>query len=58
MYFRTLVKDELCGISSQNECSDRMVEHNRHVGQLLKSLDDMGIQVNTIASYSQIMAFT
>jgi arylsulfatase A-like enzyme len=52
MHFRTHVKPELRGISGQDEYSDGMVEHDRHVGLLLKKLDDLGIADNTIVFYS------
>ncbi len=52
MHFRTHVKPELRGISGQDEYSDGMVEHDRHVGQLLKTIDDLGIADNTIIFYS------
>jgi len=52
MHFRTHVKPELRGISGQDEYSDGMVEHDRHVGMLLKKLDDLGIADNTIVFYS------
>ena len=52
MHFRTHVKDELRGISGQDEYSDGMVEHDRHIGQFLKKLDDLGIADNTIVFYS------
>jgi arylsulfatase len=52
MHFRTHVKPELRGISGQDEYSDGMVEHDRHVGKLLKKLDDLGITDNTIVMYS------
>jgi arylsulfatase len=52
MHFRTHVKDELRGISGQDEYGDGMVEHDMHVGQLLKILDDLGIADNTIVHYS------
>ena len=52
MHFRTHVKDELRGISGQDEYSDGMVEHDRHVGQLLKKVDDLGIKDNTVVFYS------
>jgi arylsulfatase A-like enzyme len=52
MHFRTHVKAELRGISGQDEYSDGMVEHDRHVGLLLKKLDDLGIVDNTIVHYS------
>ncbi len=52
MHFRTHVKEELRGISGQDEYSDGMVEHDMHVGELLKLLDDLGIADNTIVHYS------
>jgi len=52
MHFRTHVKPELRGISGQDEYSDGMVEHDRHVGKLLKKIDDLGIADNTIVMYS------
>jgi len=54
MHFRTHVKDELTGISgaSGNEYHDGMVEHDRHVGELLDHLDELGISDNTIVFYS------
>jgi arylsulfatase len=52
MHFRTHVKDELRGISGQDEYSDGMVEHDMHVGELLNLLDDLGIADNTIVQYS------
>ncbi|SMF39342.1 arylsulfatase [Alteromonadaceae bacterium Bs31] len=52
MHFRTHVKDELRGISGQDEYSDGMVEHDTHVGKLLATLDKLGIAENTIVHYS------
>ena len=52
MHFRTHVKKELRGISGQDEYSDGMVEHDMHVGILLKALDKLGIADNTIVFYS------
>ena len=52
MHFRTHVKAELRGISGQDEYGDGMVEHDRHIGQFLKKLDDLGIADNTIVFYS------
>ncbi|MEN8155365.1 MAG: arylsulfatase [Bacteroidota bacterium] len=51
MHFRTHVKEELRGISGQDEYADGMVEHDMHVGKLLKLLDDLGIAENTIVQY-------
>jgi arylsulfatase A-like enzyme len=52
MHFRTHVKAEHRGISGQDEYSDGMVEHDMHVGEFLKLLDDLGIADNTIVQYS------
>ena len=52
MHFRTHVKDELRGISGQDEYSDGMVEHDMHIGQFLDLLDELGIADNTIVFYS------
>ena len=52
MHFRTHVKAENRGISGQDEYSDGMVEHDRHVGELLKLVDDLGIANNTVVFYS------
>ena len=51
MHFRTHVKKELRGISGQDEYADGMVEHDMHVGKLLKLLDDLGVTDNTIVMY-------
>jgi len=52
MHFRTYVKEELRGISGQDEYADGMVEHDMHVGQLLDKIDQLGIADNTIVFYS------
>ncbi|GJM62753.1 arylsulfatase [Persicobacter diffluens] len=52
MHFRTHVKAENRGISGQAEYGDGMVEHDRHVGELLDLLDELGIADNTIVLYS------
>ncbi len=52
MHFRTHVKDELRGISGQDEYADGMVEHDMHVGELLALLDELDIADNTIVFYS------
>jgi arylsulfatase len=52
MHFRTHVKEELRGISGQDEYSDGMVEHDMHIGKFLKVLDELGIADNTIVMYS------
>lgn len=52
MHFRTHVKEELRGISGQDEYGDGMVEHDMHIGKFLKVLDELGIAENTIVFYS------
>jgi arylsulfatase A-like enzyme len=52
MHFRTHVKAEHRGISGQDEYSDGMVEHDMHVGELLKLIDDLGLANDTIVMYS------
>jgi arylsulfatase len=54
MHLRTHVKEANKGISgpSGDEYHDGMVEHDGHVGELLKQLDDLGIADNTIVFYS------
>jgi len=52
MHFRTHVAEKDRGISGQDEYSDGMVLHDRHVGRLLQALDDLGIANNTLVFYS------
>jgi arylsulfatase len=52
MHFRTHVKAEHRGKSGQDEYSDGMVEHDMHVGELLKLLTDLGVANNTLVMYS------
>jgi arylsulfatase len=52
MHFRTHVKEASLGKSGQDEYSDGMVEHDGHVGELLKALDDLGLADDTIVLYS------
>lgn len=54
MHFYTHIKPESKGISGPggNFYTDGMVEHDRHVGELLKQLDDLGIADDTIVIYS------
>jgi len=52
MHFRTHVKEELRGISGQDEYADGMVEHDMHIGKFLEALDRLGIADNTIVFYS------
>ena len=54
MHFRTHVKKEHTGIAGPDgdEYHDGMVEHDTHVGKLLKLLDELKIADNTIVFYS------
>ena len=52
MHFRTHVKEASLGKSGQDEYGDGMVEHDGHVGELLKALDDLGLADDTIVLYS------
>ncbi|MCF7983781.1 MAG: arylsulfatase [Thiohalocapsa sp.] len=52
MHFRTHVKEELRGISGQDEYADGMVEHDMHIGKFLDKLDELGIADDTIVFYS------
>jgi arylsulfatase len=52
MHFRTHVKEELRGISGQDEYADGMVEHDMHIGKFLDKLDELGVADNTIVFYS------
>ena len=52
MHFRTHVKAENRGKSGQDEYSDGMVEHDMHVGILLKVIDELGLANDTIVQYS------
>ena len=54
MHFRTHVKAEHRNLAGPNsdEYSDGMVEHDMHVGELLKLIDDLGLANDTIVQYS------
>jgi arylsulfatase len=52
MHFRTHVKEANRGKSGQDEYSDGMVEHDMHVGALLKAIDDLGLANDTVVMYS------
>ncbi|MFC0220431.1 arylsulfatase [Pseudochelatococcus lubricantis] len=55
MHFRTHVRDDRRsepGLTARTEYADGMVEHDGHVGQLLKKLDDLGVADNTIVIYT------
>lgn len=48
----THLKKESEGKTGRGIYADAMVEHDGHVGQLLKKLDDLGIANNTIVIYT------
>jgi len=52
MHIFTHLKKESEGVTGLGIYPDGMVEHDGHVGQLLKKLDDLGIADNTIVMYS------
>jgi arylsulfatase len=52
MHVFTHLKKESQGKTGLGVYPDGMVEHDGHVGQLLKKLDDLGIADNTIVMYS------
>ncbi len=51
MHFHTHVKKEK-RVPGHDEYTDGMIEHDGHVGALLKQLDDLGIADDTIVIYS------
>jgi len=52
MHVFTHLKKESVGVTGKGIHADGMVEHDGHVGQLLKQLDDLGITDNTIVLYT------
>ena len=52
MHVWTHLKPESQDVTGQGLYADGMTEHDGHVGQLLKKLDDLGITDNTIVMYS------
>src|SRR5499426_3014680 len=52
MHVFTHLKKESLGKTGKGIHADGMVEHDGHVGQLLKKLDDLGIADNTIVLYT------
>jgi arylsulfatase A-like enzyme len=52
MHVWTRLKKESDGVTGIGLYPDGMVEHDGHVGQLLKKLDDLGLADNTIVMYS------
>jgi arylsulfatase A-like enzyme len=51
MHFRTHVPPAYKGRSGLNFYADGMIQHDDHVGAILKQLDDLGIADNTIVIY-------
>jgi arylsulfatase len=51
MHLYTHVRPEFKGRSGLSEYMDGMLEHDGHVGNLLKTVDDLGIANNTIVIY-------
>jgi arylsulfatase len=51
MHLYTHVRPEYKGRSGLSEYMDGMLEHDGHVGNLLKTIDDLGIANNTIVIY-------
>ena len=54
MHFRTHAKPESLGQAGrwQSEYHDVMIDHDKHVGELLDLLDELGIADNTFVMYS------
>lgn len=55
MHLRTHVKAEnrdKPGLTARTEYADGMIEHDNHVGKILKAIDDAGIADNTIVLYT------
>jgi arylsulfatase len=55
MHLRTHVREEhrdKPGLTARTEYADGMIEHDGHVGKLLKALDDLGVADNTIVLYT------
>jgi arylsulfatase len=54
MHFRTHAKPESLGQSGrwQSEYHDVMIDHDKHIGEMLNLLDDLNIADNTIVLYS------
>jgi arylsulfatase len=52
MHVFTHLKKESVGVTGLGVYPDGMVEHDGHVGQLLKRIDDLGIGENTIVMYT------
>jgi arylsulfatase len=51
MHFRTHVPEAYRGRSGLNFYADGMIQHDDHVGQILKKIDDLGMANDTIVIY-------
>jgi arylsulfatase A-like enzyme len=52
MHINTHLKPESVGKTGLGVAADGMVEHDGHIGQVLKKLDDLGITQNTIVIWT------
>ena len=52
MHFYTHLKDASDGVTGLGIYADGMVEHDKHVGEMLDLLDELGISGNTIVVYT------
>ena len=55
MHVRTHVKEDRrspAGLTALTEYADGMVEHDGHIGQILKKLDDLGVANDTLVIYT------
>jgi arylsulfatase A-like enzyme len=55
MHFRTHVREDRRsqpGLTARTEYADGMVEHDGHVGRILKTLDDLNVSNDTIVIYT------
>ncbi len=52
MHVFTRLREEAQGVTGLGVYPDGMVEHDKHVGQILDKLDELGISENTIVMYS------
>jgi arylsulfatase len=52
MHVFTRLKEESQGVTGLGIYADGMVEHDKHIGQLLDKVDELGIADNTIVMYS------
>jgi arylsulfatase A-like enzyme len=52
MHVNTHLKPESKGVTGLGVYADGMVEHDKHVGQILDKLEELGLAENTIVMYS------